>query len=299
MVFSSGLGFPEGPVVLPDGSWLVVEMEAEPGCVTQISPDGGTRRVIARTGRPNGLAVDKHGFIWVAESCSSVLLRISMDGKVEVIATECDGEPFLWPNDLCFGPDGALYLTDSGVRVRDFKIGTRHRPDYETVKLDGRVYRVDPQSGRVRQLDGGLRFTNGIAFGPDGSLFVNETMTGMIYRYSWQSGHELGPRECFGNSNPDRTTGFQGPDGMAFSKDGRLYVAVFGRGRVTVMGPDGAIVEHIPTLGQRPTNVAFGLPGDKRIYVTENEFGALELFDVGVDGLPLFDGEERDIRRLP
>ena len=53
MVFSSGLSFPEGPVVLQDGRWLVVEMEAQPGSVTQISPDGGKRRVIARTGRPN------------------------------------------------------------------------------------------------------------------------------------------------------------------------------------------------------------------------------------------------------
>ena len=30
MIFASGLSFPEGPVVLPDGSWLVVEMEAQP-----------------------------------------------------------------------------------------------------------------------------------------------------------------------------------------------------------------------------------------------------------------------------
>jgi gluconolactonase len=288
MVFSSGLGFPEGPVVLQDGSWLVVEMEAQAGCLTQISPDGNTKRVIAKTGRPNGLAVDKSGFIWVAESCSSALLRISLDGNVDVVATACGGEPFLWPNDLCFGPDGAVYMTDSGVRVRDFKIGTGHRPDYETVELDGRVYRIDPQTGQVRQLDRGLRFTNGIAFGPDGNLYVAETLTGTVYRYSWCGEGQFGPRECFGNSNPDRTAGFQGPDGMAFSKDGRLYVAVFGRGRVTVMGSDGSVLEHIPTLGQRPTNVAFGLPGDKRIYVTENEFGALEMIDVGVEGFPLY-----------
>jgi len=213
---------------------------------------------------------------------------MTLDGDVEVIATECNGEPFLWPNDLCFGPDGALYLTDSGVRVRDFKNGTQPRPDYENVKFDGRIYRVDPQTAQVRQLDCGLRFANGIAFGPDGNLYVNETLTGMVHRYSWRGGGECGPRESFGNSNPDRTAGFQGPDGMAFSADGKLYVAVFGRGRVTVMAPDGSVVEHIPTRGRRPTNVAFGSPGDKRIYVTENEFGALEMFDVGVEGFALY-----------
>ena len=104
-----------------------------------------------------------------------------MDGKVEVFATACQDKPFLWPNDLCFGPDG-----------------------------------------------------------------------------------------------------------MAFSKDDRLYETVFNRGRVAVMDSEGRVVENVSTRGQKPTNVAFGLPGDKRIYVTENEFGALKVFDAGVDGLPLY-----------
>jgi len=288
MIFSSGLSFPEGPVVLRDGSWLVVEMEAQAGCVTQISANGRDKRVIAKTGRPNGLAVDKEGFIWVAESANAALLRMTLEGNVEVIATECNGNPFLWPNDLCLGPDGAVYLTDSGVKVRDYKVGNLPRPDYEKAKLDGRVFRIDPETRQVRQLDSGLRFTNGIAFGPDGNLYVDETRTGMVYRYLWRGEGELGPRESFGQSNPDPVPGYQGPDGMAFSKDGRLYVAVFGRGRVNVMNSDGLLVEQISTHGEKPTNVAFGLPGDKRIYVTENEFGTLEAFDVGVDGLPLY-----------
>ncbi len=287
MIFCSGLSLPEGPVVLPDGSWLVVETGEEAGCVTQIASDGNSKRVIAKTGMPNGLAVDKSGFIWVAESLKCVLLRMSMDGKVEVVATDCDGEPFLMPNDLCFGPDGAVYMTDSGIRVRDFKIGKQPRPDYETVRLDGRVYRIDPATGKVRQLDGGQRFTNGIAFGPDDNLYVNETLTGMVYRYSRKEGGEFGLRECFGQSNPDPTPGYQGPDGMAFSKDGRLYVTVYNRGRVNVLDSAGRVVETILTRGKKPTNVAFGLPGDARIYVTENELDAMEVFDVGVEGLPI------------
>lgn len=288
MIFSSGLNFPEGPAVLPDGSWLVVEMSAQPGCVTQISPDGRDKRVIAKMDRPNGLAVDRNGYIWVAESAQSALLRMTLEGKTELIASACDGQPFLWPNDLCFGPDGAIYMTDSGIRVCDYKNGNAPRPNFEQIPLDGRVFRIDPTTGEARKLDGGLRFTNGIAFGPDGKLYVNETRTGVVYRYAWRDGGEMGPRECFGQSNPDPVPGYQGPDGMAFSQDGRLFVAVFGRGRVNIMDANGQVVEQIPTRGLKPTNVAFGLPGDKRIYVTENEFGALEVFDVGVDGLPLY-----------
>jgi len=50
MIFSSGLSFHEGPVVLHDGSWVVVEMGTQPGCVAQISRDGQHKRVIAKTG---------------------------------------------------------------------------------------------------------------------------------------------------------------------------------------------------------------------------------------------------------
>lgn len=289
MTFASGLSFPEGPVALADGSWLCVEGGPDRGCVTQISPDGKTKRVVAKTGRPNGLAVDSDGYIWVAESKTPSLLRLTLDGKVEVVATACDGEAFLFPNDLCLGPDGAIYLTDSGVHIDEFAPGGKIRPDYTQVKYDGRIYRVDVKSGKIRQLDSGLEFTNGIAFGPDGALYANETLTGMIYRYEWKDGDSIGPRKGFGNViDPGAPPGWKGPDGMAFGADGNLYVAVFAQQDITVLGRDGSVVKRIRTQGKLPTNCAFGLPRQKKLYVTEYELGQLEVFDVETDGLPLF-----------
>jgi gluconolactonase len=287
MIFANGFNAPEGPVALPDGTWLVVEGGADRGCVTQISADGRDKRVVGKTGRPNGLAVDSEGIIWVAESKTPSLVRLTMDGKAEVVATGCDGEPFLFPNDLCFGPDGALYLTDSGVVIQDFAPNNKIRPDYMSVRYDGRVYRVDVQTGGVTKLDSGIKFTNGIAFGPDNLLYVNETLTGNIYRYESNGG----PRILFGNViRSDAPPGWKGPDGMAFGEDGRLYVAVFGQRDVTVLGAGGEVAERIPTDGNLPTNVAFALPGRKRIHVTEYEFGQVEAFDISCDGLPLWTG---------
>lgn len=289
MIFSRGFIAPEGPVALPDGTWLIVEGGAERGCVTHISADGQSKSVIKKTGRPNGLAVDSKGVIWVAESKTPSLLRLTMDGKADVVATECDGEPFLFPNDLCLGPDGDIYLTDSGVVIGDFAPNNQIRPDYMDVHYDGRVYKVDPGSGKVTKLDTGIKFTNGIAFGPDRRLYANETLTGNIYRYDRIGG----PRVLFGNViRPDAPPGWKGPDGMAFSADGRLFVAVFGQKDVTVLGGNGEVVERIPTAGKLPTNIAFALPGRKRIHVTEYEFGQLEAFDVTADGLPLWSGPE-------
>jgi sugar lactone lactonase YvrE len=75
---------------------------------------------------------------------------------------------------------------------------------------------------------------------------------------------------------------------MAFGADGNLYVAVFAQQDITVLGRDGSVVKRIRTQGKLPTNCAFGLPRQKKLYVTEYELGQLEVFDAETDGLPLF-----------
>jgi len=285
--FATDLKLPEGPVALPDGSFLVVE--GGRGCVSQISPDGRSKRVIAVTGEPNGLAVDKKGTIWVADVRPPALIRLTMDGKFDRVLTESHGEPFLYPNDLCFGPDGALYLTDSGIRADDLAPGGVIRPNWMDLKMDGCLYKVDTNTMSIQKLDSGIRFINGLAFSADQSLYVNETVTGMIYRYRWHDGRVMGPRQTFGNVNdPNKPAAFRGPDGMAFDVNGKLYVAVYAQADVTVLGKDGKVVERISTPGNLPTNVCFGLAGQKKIYVTEYELGRLECFDVDADGLELW-----------
>ena len=295
MIFSKDLSEPEGPVLLPDNSWLLVEMGADRGCVTHVSADGKAKRVIAKTGRPNGLAVDHEGVIWVAESGTPSLLRLVMDGKIDVVLTACDGEEFLFPNDLVFGPHGALYLTDSGILFKELVQDGILRDDYMEVPMDGRVYRVDIQKEEITKIDSGIRFTNGIVFGPDDYLYVNETITGNVYRYAWENGFVVGDRELFGNvMDPDYKGGFRGPDGMKFGTDGNLYVTVYGQGDVTVLGSDGRVLRRIKTEGSLPTNCAFGPDSSGKLYVTETEFGTLEVFDVETDGLHLYTGLRRD-----
>ena len=289
MIFARGLSVPEGPVLLKDGSWLCVEMGADRGCVTHIGADGTRKRALARTGRPNGLAVDRHGTIWVAESMKPTLLRMQMDGSYEIFLDGCDGVPFIFPNDLAFGPDGTLYMTDFGISIADFAPGEVIRADYDTLMPDGRVYQIDTHNPEIVQFDAGIRFTNGIAVGPDGNLYVNETLSGNVYRYRLQNG-KIGPRETFGNViDPAAPAGYKGPDGMKFGKDGNLCVTVFGQQDVTVLDSTGKVSRRIRLEGKKPSNLAFGLPGDPRIYVTEDELGQIEVHEVGTDGLPLFD----------
>jgi|HubBroStandDraft_6_1064221.scaffolds.fasta_scaffold1123959_2 hypothetical protein len=50
MIFANDLQNPEGPLALPDGTWVIVEGSAGRGCVSYLSADGRTRREIRRTG---------------------------------------------------------------------------------------------------------------------------------------------------------------------------------------------------------------------------------------------------------
>lgn len=294
MIYADDLSVPEGPVVLPDGSWLVVEMGEDRGCVSHLTENGTKRTELARTGRPNGLAIDAQLNIWVAESNSPALLRMDLAGRVETIHTEFDGQPFLFPNDLCFGPDGKLYFTDSGIRFPEFAPGGRVVQNYGDLRYDGRVYRMDMATRKLELLAEGIKFTNGLAFDPDDRfLYVAETVTGNILRYGW-SENGLAPAEVFGNVvAPNGTSGLKGPDGMAFDINGDLYVAVFAQGDVTVLAPDGTVKTRIETEGVAPVNLAFGLNGEAKIYVTEDQFGTIEVFDVPAGGLPLHNGALR------
>jgi gluconolactonase len=293
-VFVKGLGAPETPRLMKDNSWVCVEMAPGKGGVTHISPSGKEVTFIAETGRPNGCMPDKNDVIWVAETHPHPsLMRVTMSGEVEVYLDEAGGEKMLFPNDLCFAEDGALYMTDSGILLDDWAPGGQLRPDWQNAEFDGRVYRIDLDTKEVIVMDTGIKFTNGIAIGPDGHVYANEMISGDIIRYEIVDGKPTGTRTLYGNvMAPDwGGAGFRGPDGMAFGANGYLYCAVFGQGDVTVLDTEGQLVRRIETAGAFPTNVAFGPDGEKKIYVTENEFGQIEVFDVETAGLPLYYGK--------
>jgi len=288
MIFVGDLKNPEGPVRLPDGNWALVEMHPDRGWVLYLSADGKSRRVIARTGRPNGLTIDRNGVLWVAESVNPPsLLRMTLDGKFEIFARgESPDQPFLFPNDLVFGPDGYLYMTDSGIRIVDWR--ALKPAERAKATVDGKVFRIDIRTRRVQRLDAGLRFANGIVFGPDNHLYVATTQDGNVLRYEVRA-DGLGPRKLFANIRDDRKTGdFRGPDGMKFGLDGNLYVAAVNQGDVTVLDRSGRVINRIQLAGPGPTNVCFGPEGSKKLYVTEQGIGNFEVHDVPTDGFPLY-----------
>ena len=66
---ASGLGFPEGPLVLPDGRIAFVEEYG--GCVSVLE-DGRVRHLAEVGGNPNGLALGADGRIYVTRGRGAV-----------------------------------------------------------------------------------------------------------------------------------------------------------------------------------------------------------------------------------
>lgn len=288
-IFAAKVGAPEGPVCLTDGSMYVTEMSGATLCVTRLDPSG-RRKVVKRTGgRPNGLAIDGEGQIWIAEAGQRALVCIDRDGK-EIKRLEGDEKHgrFYFPNDIAFGPNGNLFMTDSGMALADFLDGQNFVEGFMDLKWDGRVYEIDPRRMKIERLiDSKIRFTNGIAFGPDNTLYANASFTGEIYRYDVFGGRRP-VRELFGNVlQKDKQTGFKGPDGMKFGSDGRLYCTVYGQRNVTVLSASGKVVKRLMLDGACPTNLAFSRDGTK-ILVTEVSKGQVEQLDAPCRGLELF-----------
>lgn len=260
---AEGLGFVEGPVILPDGRVALTSISH--GCVYVVDP-AATAAVerIETGGGPNGLAVTadgtlyvaQNGGVWGAPSAVPAGVQVIRDGRVEHLA---DGMGA--PNDLVVGPDGRLWVTDTAAEV------VWSDPDSGG---PGQVHVVDPHSGTTQcVLAEGPVFTNGLAFDASGTrLLVTATRAAVLWAYD-VTGTEL--RE------PRPVVTFDGgnPDGMERTADGRFWVALLGADRLDLVDLDDGVVGTLALpSGSLPTNVCRDHDGSG-LFVTAAHSGAL------------------------
>jgi gluconolactonase len=271
-VLAENLAFPEGPCVVPNDGLCVSEVEA--GWVTRVDRHG-VHRWVKTGGRAVGAAIHRDGSLYLCNSGLHVVLRIQPNEDWMIVARESGGEPLIRPNDLAFDRNGVLYFTDPRLDPES----SRERPS-------GMVHRMTPD-GVVQPVGGGMAFSNGIAFGRDGALYVAETSLGRIQRWELTEDGTVAAREVFAEvSRPEDGPG--GPDGMAFDIDGYLFVAVYGSGRIRIVDPDGRLTDEFDAGGRRPTNICFGGPEGRHVFVTEAETGRLLTWQLDRPGLPLW-----------
>jgi sugar lactone lactonase YvrE len=122
--------------------------------------------------------------------------------------------------------------------------------------------------------------TNGIEVSPDGkTLYVNESKQRNIWAFTIADDKSLRDKRLFKKFED------HGFDGHRCDVEGNLYVTRYGKGTVVKLSPQGEILQEINVLGSRPSNLCFGGPDGRTVYVTEVEHRRLVQFRVEKPGL--------------
>jgi len=256
-VMADGLGFTEGPVWLPDDRVALTSISH--GCVYIVDPRDGALERIDTGGGPNGLACSADGTLYVAQNGGAWGASGVAEPGIQVISgsrVDYLVEGLGAPNDLTFGPDGRLWITD-----------TRGEFDISTPGggLPGHVYATDVDSGDTRLvIDDGPVFINGLGFDRDGSrLLVTATLSSQLLSYVISPDGSIGAPEIV------HTFADGWPDGMAVSAHGDYWVALTAADRIDVVDTWGRCVAEIALpAGSLPTNVCIGGRRSDELFVT-------------------------------
>jgi len=128
---AAGFGFTEGPMWDPAGFLYVSDEEINK--IFKVWPDGRKEDVIA-LGDPDGNTFDRQHRLIDCASVLRAIIEVTPDGKYKILADHYEGKKFNSPNDVIFGPDGALYFTDPTL---DLVAGEK-----QEIPVQG-VYRLD------------------------------------------------------------------------------------------------------------------------------------------------------------
>jgi gluconolactonase len=298
---TDGLRFPEGPIAMPDGSVVLVEIER--GTLTRVLPDG-TKEVIAETGGgPNGAAIgpdgacyicNNGGFKWSFDAASGGMRpvgqaddyvtgrieRVDMEtGKVERLYDNCDGNRLSGPNDIVFDRQGNMWFTDLGkARERDLDRGA--------------IYWAKPDGSEIKEVIQPFTTPNGIGLSPDEkTLYVAETEGGRLFAFDIVGDGEVTllpyPESLNGGRYITSDTGMRRYDSLAVEAGGNVCVATLFTGGITVARPDGGTAEFVETGDGYTTNICFGGENLQKAYITLSWQGLLVECDWPRAGLPL------------
>lgn len=288
VTIAEGLRFPEGPVVLPDGSVILTEIER--GAISRIRPDGSKQSVAITGGGPNGLALgpdgklyccNNGGFNYVEANGYLAPHGIADDysgGRIERIDIETGAVELLYksgdfgcvlrgPNDIVFDADGGFWFTDHGKL--DFAKRCHDIVGIFYAKIDG---------SHLEEVIFPSNNPNGVGLAPDGSaLYAAETYTCRLMKFNITAPGKVAPDAGPGGPGIPlyRPAGYKFFDSLAVEANGNICVATIGECGISVISPEGALVEFVPTDDIFTTNIAFGGADMMDAYITLSGSGRL------------------------
>jgi sugar lactone lactonase YvrE len=186
--FASGIVNATSLAMGPDGS-VFVSSRFE-GAVYRVSPDGSHEQVASDLGVACGIAFDRDGWMFVGDR-SGTIFRVR-DGRAAPFASVPASVAAF---HLAMSPDGELFVSAPTLGTHDD------------------VFRIDRHGG-VRRLGVTLGRPQGLAFGPDGALYVVDALAGASGLY----------RIPLGDPVPELVVSAPALVGVAFGPSGELAV---------------------------------------------------------------------------
>jgi gluconolactonase len=263
-----GLDHPECVAYGPDG---FAYAGGEAGEIYRVDVSEAKVAVMGSTGGfLLGIALDAEANVYACDIAKKAVVRITQDGKTSVVSTGILSRPMVHPNYPVFDSRGMLYVSDSGVWPEG----------------GGCIYRIHPNGETAVWATSCPQFTNGLALSADeGYLYVVESTLPGITRLPIGIDGRAGPVELV-SSMPGTV-----PDGLAFDRDGRLYVGCYRPDRIYRIDPGNAPVivadDFQGTALSAPTNLAFIGSTLDRLLIASLGRWHLSVMPVDIPGQPL------------
>jgi gluconolactonase len=288
-VVAKGLRFPEGPIALTDGSFLVGDLE--PRRVARVAADGTLSTVAKIDGAPNGMAMGPGGHCYIANNggiafvenkdgtlsvaavsrpadyISGSIDRVDLaTGKVQRLYERSDKALLSAPNDLVFDATGGFWFTDTGK-------------GRERSALRGALCYARADGSSCVEAAFPLVMPNGVGLSPDESrVYVAETATARIWAFDLQAPGRIRRANfpsAHGGSMLYASPTYLAYDSLAVDADGNICVGTLIDGSISVISPQGKLIERVPMPDRFPTNICFGGPGLRTAYITLGSTGRL------------------------
>lgn len=264
---ADGFQFTEGPLWRPVENRLWFS-DVVGNVLRAVTPTGEVEVLIENAGGnstapagsyigPNGLLAEPAGTVLMAQHFDRQIVRIDADRRTTTVVDRFEGKRLNSPNDLVFGPDGALYFTDPPYGL----VGQDDDPAKE-LDFNG-VFRF--ADGQLTALVRDLGRPNGIAFSPDGrTMYVSNTEATrkVLMAYDVTADGGLANGRVFVDGTADTSPGM--PDGLKVDTQGNVYATM--PGGVWVVAPDGRHLGTI-TAPEVAANVGWGDDGHT-LYIT-------------------------------
>ena len=264
---AGGFQFTEGPLWRPSENRLWFS-DVVGNVLRAVTPTGEVEVLIEQAGGPstapaggfvgpNGLLTEPAGTVLMAQHFNRQIVRIGADRQTSVVVDRFEGKRLNSPNDLAYGPGGALYFSDP-----PYGLSGQDEDPAKELDFNG-VFRL--VGGQLEPVVRDLGRPNGIAFSSDQrTMYVanTEPTRKVIMAYDVAADGSVANGRVFVDATADTTPGM--PDGLKLDTNGNVYATR--PGGVWVIAPDG---RHLGTIHtpEVAANVGWGDDG-RSLYIT-------------------------------